>query len=165
MFLKALVRTASVAVGLTLATLQAASEKPAFISPGVAEPLPFKIGETLSYNISYSKLIFSGTIGELKLTVSKPLDPALSELIELKADAVSKGFFPALFGVKVKDCYTSLVHLSDFGVHTTTKLLEEGKVRREQKAVVNRETGILTYSDRDLANPKSAPKVKEKPSP
>jgi hypothetical protein len=165
MFFKTLVSAASVAVGVTLATLQVVSEKPAFNPPRVDEPLPFRIGETLSYNINYSKLIFSGTIGELKLTVSKPLDPSHSEMIELKADAVSKGLFPALFGVKVKDCYTSLVHVSDFGVHTTTKLLEEGKVRREQKSVINREAGIVTYSDRDLANPKSSPKIKEKPSP
>ena len=165
MFLKTLVSAASVAVGLTLATLQVVSEKPVSIPPRVGEPLPFTIGETLSYNIKYSKLVFSGTIGELKLTVSKPLDPSHSQLIELKADAVSKGLFPALFGVKVKDSYTSLVHMSDFGVHTTTKLLAEGKVRREQKAVINREAGIVTYSDRDLANPKSSPKIKEKPSP
>jgi hypothetical protein len=165
MILKALVSAASVALGLTLATLQGASEKAAFIHPSVAEPLPFSIGETLYYNIGYSKLIVSGTIGELKLTVSKPLDPSHSQMIELKADAVSKGFYPSLFGVKVKDSYTSLVHVSDFGVHTTTKLLEEGKVRREQKSVFNREAGILTYIDRDLANPKSSPKIKEKPSP
>jgi hypothetical protein len=165
MLFNALVSAVSVALGLTLGTLQVASDKAAFIPPRVDEPLPFRIGETLYYNVSYSKLIFSGTIGELKLTVSKPLDPSHSELIELKADAVSKGFFPALFGVKVKDSYTSLVHLSDFGVHTTTKLLAEGKVRREQKAVINREAGIVTYSDRDLANPKSSPKIKEKPSP
>ena len=165
MVCRALLSGASVALGLILATLQIASEKAAFISSAASDPLPFSIGESLSYNVSYSKLIFSGTIGELRLTVSKPADPAHSEMIELKADAVSKGFFPALFGVKVKDSYISLVHLSDLGVHTTTKLLEEGKVRREQKAVINRDAGIVTYSDRDLANPKSAPKVKEKPSP
>ena len=165
MFRKGVIFAASVALGLTLATLQVASEKAGLIPPRVAEQLPFSIGETLYYNISYSKLIFSGTIGELKLTVSKPQDPSHSEMIQLKADAVSKGFFPALFGVKVKDSYTSLVHVSDFGLHTTTKLLEEGKVRREQKSVINREAGIVTYSDRDLANPKSPPKIKEKPSP
>ena len=165
MFSKALVSTASLLLGLSLAAAQLSPEKVAFIPPTVAEPLPFKIGETLAYNVSFSKLIFSGTIGELKLTVSKPLDPTQFEMIEFKAEAVSKGFFPALFGVKVKDSYISLVNRTDLGVHASTKLLEEGKVRREQKSVVNREAGMVTYTDRDLANANSAPKVKEKPSP
>jgi len=165
MLRKALSSAASVLLGLSLAIAQLSPEKVAFIPPKVAEPLPFKIGETLAYNVSFSKLIFSGTIGELRLTVSKPSDSTTPELIELKAEAVSKGFFPALFGVKVKDRYISLVNQTDFGVHASTKLLEEGKVRREQKSVINREAGTVTYTDRDLANSKSAPKVKEKPSP
>jgi len=156
---------ASLVLGLSLAIAQVSPEKVAFIQPKVAEALPFRVGETLAYNVSFSKLIFSGIIGELKLTVSKPLDSTEPEMIELRADAVSKGFFPALFGVKVKDRYISLVNQSDFGVHVSTKLLEEGKVRREQKSVVNREAGLVTYIDRDLADAKSAPKVKEKPSP
>ena len=165
MLRKALASAASLLLGLSLATAQVSPEQVAFIPPKVAEPLPFKIGETLAYNVSFSKLIFSGTIGELKLTVSRPLDSTELEMIELKAEAVSKGFFPALFGVKVKDRYISLVNQTDFGMLASTKLLEEGKVRREQKSVVNREAGRVTYSDRDLANLKSQPKVKENPSP
>lgn len=151
-------------VGLSLAAAQAAPEKVAFVTPKIAQPLPFKIGETLLYEVTFSKLIFSGTIGELKLTVSKP-DSSRVELIELKAEAVSRGFFPALFGLKVRDRYSSIVNQTDFGVQTSAKLIEEGKVRREQKTEVNRETGRVTYTDRDLALEKSAPKVKDKPSP
>jgi hypothetical protein len=151
------------ALGLTIA--QISPQSVSSIPPKVPEPLPFKIGETLAYSVSFSKLIFSGTIGELTLTVSKPPISTGPEMIELKAEAVSKGFFPALFGVKVKDAYISLVDQTDFGIHSSTKLLEEGKVRREQKSVVNREAGVVTYTDRDLANLKSQPKIKEKPSP
>jgi hypothetical protein len=151
-------------LGLSFAAAQAAPEKVAFVTPKIAQPLPFKIGETLLYEVNFSKLIFSGAIGELKLTVSKP-DSSRAELIELKAEAVSKGFFPALFGLRVRDRYSSIVNQTDFGVLTSTKVLEEGKVRREQKTEVNRETGQVTYIDRDLALEKSAPKVKEKPSP
>lgn len=165
MLRKALASGASLLLGLSLATAQVSPEKVAFIPPKVAGPLPFKIGETLAYTVSFSKLIFSGTIGELKLTVSKPSDSLKPEMIELSADAVSKGFFPALFGIKVKDRYISLVNQTDFGMHISTKLLEEGKVRREQKSVVNRQAGMVTYTDRDLANLKSEPKVKERPSP
>ena len=35
----------------------------------INRPLPFKRGEVLTYNIGFSKLVFSGSIGQLKLTV------------------------------------------------------------------------------------------------
>lgn len=166
LMLKTLSRSVvALSLGLTFATAQVSPEKVAFTPPRIAQPLPFKNGETLSYEVSFSKFIFSGTIGELKLSVSKPTDSSNPDLLELKAEAISKGFFPALFGVKVRDRYNSLVNQTDFGLHTSTKFLEEGKVRREQKTVVNREAGRVTYTDRDLANTKSEPKVKEKPSP
>ena len=165
MLRKSMALVTSLALAFSLASAQISSEKVLFIPPAVAEPLPFKIGEILSYNVSFSKLILSGSIGELKLTVSKPLDPGESEMIELRAEAVSKGFFPAIFGVKVKNRYISLVNLTDFGIHSSTKLIEEGKIRREQRSVVNRETGNVTYIDRDLTDAKSAPKIKEKSSP
>jgi hypothetical protein len=152
-------------LGLGYATAQLTTEKTAFAQPKLVDPLPFRIGETLVYDVSFSRLIFSGVIGELKLSVSRPDAPSTPELLEFRADAVSKGFFPALFGIKVKDRFVSLVNQSDFGIHTSKRLLEEGKVRREQTAVINRDSGTVTYSDRDLASTKSAPKIKEKPSP
>src|SRR5215510_9407709 len=149
-------------LGLTAA--QVSPEKVAFTRPKVTQPLPFKIGETLTYEVSFSKLIFSGTIGELKLSVSKP-DSNKPDQIALKAEATSKGFFPTLFGKKVRDRYRSVVSETDFGLLTSTKLVEEGKVRREQKAVIDRKAGRVTFTDRDLANEKSAPRIKEKSSP
>jgi hypothetical protein len=150
---------------LSLSYAQVSSEKIAFTPPKISQPLPFKIGETLIYDVNFSKLVFSGTIGELKLSVSKPTDSSRPEMIELKAEGVSKGFFPSLFGVRVKDRYISLVDQTDFGVQATTKLLDNGKIRREQKSVIDRWAGRVTYTDRDLTQAKSEPKVKEKPSP
>jgi hypothetical protein len=164
MLRKVLLSATSFVLGLGLATAQVSPQRVAFVPPKIAEPLPFKLDETLAYSVKFSKLIFSGTIGELTLTVSKLPAPE-SEMIELRAEAVSKGVFPALFGVKVRDRYTSLVNLTDFGVHASTKLIQEGKVRREQKSVVNREAAEVTYTDRDLANPERPPKVKKNPSP
>ena len=165
MFRKSFVALVAVLFGLTYASAQLSSDKASLAKPKLVDPLPFKVGETLVYDVSFSKLIFSGVIGELKLTVSKPDAPTTPELLELKADAVSKGFFPSLFGIKVKDKFVSLVNQSDFGIHTSKKLLEEGKSRREQTSVINRDTGTVTYSDRDLVSTKSVAKVKEKPSP
>ena len=163
-------RKVSVSAGALLFTLsfawaQVTPERVAYAPGKVSQPLPFKPGETLVYDVNFSKFIFSGTIGELKLSVSNVADSPKPEMIELKAEAVSKGFFPALFGLKVRDRYNSLVDQTDFGLRTTTKLLDEGKVRREQKSVVDREAGRVTYTDRDLANERTEPKIKEKPSP
>jgi hypothetical protein len=145
---------------------QGASDKVASVAaPKIAQPLPFKVGETLIYEINFSKLIFSGTIGELKLWVSKPADPKKTELIELRAEAVSKGFFPKLFGLKVNDRFHSIVSTNDLGVHSSTKHIEEGDTRREQKAVFNREDGRVTYIDRDLSKSSGEAKVKEANSP
>lgn len=159
----------SLAVALTIlmcaAPAQIAPQKVAFAGRKISQPLPFKAGETLTYEVSFSKLIFSGSIGELRIAVGKRTDPAETGMLELTAEAVSKGFFPSLFGVKVRDRYTSLVNQNDFGLVASTKFLEEGKVRREQKSVVDREAGRLTFTDRDLADDKNAPRVKEKPSP
>jgi hypothetical protein len=152
-------------LSLSIVAAQVSPEKIASTPPKIAQPLPFKSGETLVYEVNFSKLIFSGTIGELKLSVSDKTDLQNPETLELKAEAVSKGFFPSLFGIKVKDRYNSLVDTSDFGLRATTKLLDEGKVHREQKSVIDREAGRVIYTDRDLANQKTQPKVKEKASP
>ena len=156
-----LIQGASVGFGQQVAPDKIAADA----APKIAQPLPFKVGETLTYEIHFSKLIFSGTIGELKLWVSKPTEPQKSDLIELKAEAVSKGLFPKLFGIKVRDRFHSIVNTNDLGLHTSTKQIEEGATRREQKAVFNREAGRVTYIDRDLSKSGSAANVKEASSP
>jgi len=153
------------AIALSIATGQVSSQKVAFVPSRESRPLPFKPGETLTYEISFSRFIFSGAIGELKLVVAKATESSEASMLELTAEATSKGFFPSLFGVKVRDRFSSLVDSTDFGLHTSLKLLEEGKVRREQKSVVDREAGRVRFSDRDLTKEKSEPKIKEKASP
>lgn len=149
-----------------LAGAQSASQQVvATAAPKIAQPLPFKDGEKLTYEVGFSKFIFSGAIGEINMSVSKADAPAKPGLLELRAEAVSKGFFPALFGIRLKDRFIALVDPEDFGLHTSTKIIEEGKKRREQKAVVNREAGKLIYTDRDLASKDARPKVKETSAP
>jgi hypothetical protein len=145
---------------------QAASEKVAFTNtPKVSQPLPFSIGETLSYEVSLSKFIFSGSVGELKLSVAKAGESDKPGLLDLRAEVNSKGFFPKLFGVKVRDKFNSTISSEDLGLHASSKLIEEGSIRRELKSVIDREAGRVTYTERDLANEKAAPKVKEAASP
>jgi hypothetical protein len=47
--------------------------------PRLNRPLPFGPGEVLTYNIAFSKLIFSGSIGQLKLTVKNGQQPARND--------------------------------------------------------------------------------------
>ena len=142
MFSKVSASAVALLLTLSVACAQVTPERAAYASGKVSQPLPFKPGETLVYDVNFSKFIFSGTIGELKLSVSNVSD-SRPEMIELKAEAVSKGFFPALFGLKVRDRYNSLVDPTDFGLRATTKLLDEGKIRREQKSVVERIDPVL----------------------
>jgi hypothetical protein len=131
----------------------------------IPKPLPFKVGETLTYEVSFSKLFLSGSIGRLTMSVEKPADNPNTGLIELKAEAVSRGFFTWLFGIKVRDRFRSIVNPEDFGLHTSVIEIEEGARKKEQKSVIDRETGRVTYSERDLVAKSAEPKIKQAESP
>jgi hypothetical protein len=134
--------------------------------PAIPAVLPFSPGETLEYEVSFSKLIFSGQIGRLKLWVSQPDDKTQPpDVIELKAEATSKGFFTWLFGLKIKDEFKTVVSARDFGLHTSTTKHDEGRVRIEKTSTIDRDARRVTYTERDLVNRKSAPKVKQAESP
>src|SRR6185503_2140543 len=114
---------------------QVAQEKLAAV-PKINKPLPFKAGESLFYEVGFSKLIFSGAIGEVRMSVAKTQNADKLDLLEIKADVISKGFFPKLFGIKVQDRFSAVVNSVDFGLQTSSKVIEEGNVRREQKSVI-----------------------------
>ncbi|HWO00740.1 MAG TPA: DUF3108 domain-containing protein [Blastocatellia bacterium] len=161
---------AAIVAFCAVSVAQVTSEKlpsngaPPPVSTKLVQPLPFQPGERLIYDVSFSKLIFSGTLGEVTLSVSQPAGPA-SKMLELKAEAASRGLFPALLGIKVKDTYLSTVGGLDFELQSYKRSIEEGKTRREQTAIIHRETGKVSYTDRDLSSPKATPKVKEASSP
>ena len=154
-------------VGLcaALATAQAQPSWPAPAeSPKINRPLPFKAGETLRYEVTFSKLIFGGTVGDVKLSVAGG-ESAKSPRLTIKAELASKGFFPKLFGIKVRDTYSATVNAQDLGLQESFRSLAEGNNRREQKAVIDRDTGRVTFTERNLADKKAEPKTKETPSP
>ncbi|MGA9770854.1 MAG: DUF3108 domain-containing protein [Blastocatellia bacterium] len=133
--------------------------------PKISKPLPFKAGESLLYEVGFSKLIFSGAIGEVRMSVSKAQHADKVSMLEIRADVISKGFFPKLFGIKINDRFSSQVNSIDFGLQTSSKIIEEGKVHREQKSVIDREAGSVTFTERDLENTSAEPKVKQAVSP
>jgi hypothetical protein len=135
-------------------------DKAKSVAPKISHPLPFKVGENLYYDVSFERLIFSGTIGDMKLSVNKS-EAGKPNLIALKADLVSKGFFPSLFGIKVKDQFNAIVSTEDFGLYGSSKFRQEGKANTAEKNYINREEGRVTYIFRDLANKSAEPKVVE----
>lgn len=149
-----------------LAFAQEQPDKPAPVAqPKIDHPLPFKAGEKLTYEVSFSKLIFGGAIGDLTLSVANAEPSAKNSKLALRAEAISKGFFPKLFGIKVRDTFSSVVNPLDFGLHESTKSIEEGSNRREQKSIIDRNAGRVTYTERNLADTGVEPKIKEALAP
>ena len=60
MLTKALASAAALVLCVSLVTAQVSPEKVASLPPKSVAPLPFKIGEALIYNVSFSKLIVQG---------------------------------------------------------------------------------------------------------
>jgi hypothetical protein len=139
-----------------------ATAKP--LVPKISQPLPFKVGEHLAYDVSFERLIFSGTIGDMKFSVSRGENHP-PELLTLTADLVSKGFFPSLFGFKVKDQFSAVINKDDFGLYSSAKLRSEGKTNTEEKNQIHRKDGRVTYTFRDLADKAAAPKVLDNECP
>jgi len=152
-------------IGLCVALASAQAQPATAELPKVNQPLPFKVGEKLHYEVNFSKLIFGGTVGEVKLSVAGAESSAKAPQLALKAELSSKGFFPKLFGIKVRDTYSAIVNAQDMGLHESVRSLAEGNNRREQKAIINRDAGRVTFTERSLADKKAEPKTKEAPSP
>jgi hypothetical protein len=138
----------------------------AAVRPKIDQPLPFKEGESLVYEASFSRLIFSGVIGEIRLDVTRiDSKPENSGVVELRAEAVSKGFFPKLFGIRVRDEFISEVSAGDFGLRNSIQKIDEGKNKREQRATINPETRRVVYAEQNLADKTARPKIKQADSP
>ncbi|MFL6215097.1 MAG: DUF3108 domain-containing protein [Blastocatellia bacterium] len=155
-----------VALVALLINVQAQPERLASLdAPKIAQPLPFKAGEKLRYEVTFSKLIFGGAVGDVQLSVANAEHAAKDSRLALKAELTSKGFFPKLFGIKVRDSFSSIVSAQDFGLHESHKSIEEGSNRREQKSLIDRDAGRVTFTERNLADKNAEPKIKEASSP
>ncbi|HKP13716.1 MAG TPA: DUF3108 domain-containing protein [Blastocatellia bacterium] len=155
-----------VALAALLVNAQAQPERPATPdAPKVSLPLPFKAGEKLRYEVSFSKLIFGGTVGEMQLSVANAEHAAKDPRLALKAEITTKGFFPTLFGLKARNTHSSIVSAQDLGLYESHKLIEEGDSRREQKSVIDRAAGRVTFTERNLADKNAETKTQDAASP
>jgi hypothetical protein len=131
------------------------------ITTTLVRPLPFAEGEAFTYEVRYSKLFISGTIGRLFFTFDQSEEPPLTDHYLIKAVAVSDGFLTKLFGINAHYVFESFVDKSDFGVARTRKTLEEGRKKTFELAVFDRTKGEVLFIERDLTNAHAMPEVKQ----
>jgi hypothetical protein len=163
-----LLLSAWAALGIQGAKSFDGAAKPALATipvPKISKPLPFKAGETLTYEASFSKFIFSGTIGTLSMTVLQTPEQKQKNLLELRAEAISKGFFPGLLGLKVRDSFSSAVNADDLGLEISTRQVEDNKTHREYRSIINREKGLLTFTEIDRTRAEAEPKTRDRACP
>jgi hypothetical protein len=130
------------------------------LPPKITHPLPFQVGEILFYEITFEKLIFSGKVGEMTLKAEKAENTKLNA-IQLKGEIVSKGFFTSLFNLNFEQNLSSLVSADDLGVLVSSKIIDDGKTRREHTSQLNRDKGLLTHTYRNAKDPGAVPQTKE----
>ncbi len=126
----------------------------------VGHPLPFKFGETLKYDVKFSRSLISANVGEVKFSVLKP--NGSDQHVKFEISAVSRGALVGLFGVKVNDVFTSLVDRDDMYVYSTIKLLHENEFRQHEEAVFDRQSGRVRYRVVSSTNGAELPPAVEK---
>ncbi|MBI3950769.1 MAG: DUF3108 domain-containing protein [Acidobacteria bacterium] len=127
-------------------------------------PLPFAEGETLQYEARYSRLFISGKIGRVTFTFGRCTEVPLTGVFQVKAEAVSDGFWTKLLSIEVKDVFESFVEPTDFGVLRTRKHLNHDGEKEFELAVFDRKNSSVMVIRRDLTDAAAQPEVKQEPT-
>jgi hypothetical protein len=123
----------------------------------IRHPLPFKFGERLVYEVKFHKAILTANVGDLTFAVTEPTGS--KQHVKFEISAISKGALVSLFGVKVRDVFTTLADRDDLFVYSTIKNLEEGDTRLRQESVFDRQSKTVRYSVSNPAAPTQAAAV------
>lgn len=108
---------------------------------------PFKAGETLVYEGSFSKLVLRGIdVADLNFTVENIPD---SKNYLIKSEAKSKGTLTKLFRFKFNENFQSIVSGETFSILNTVKRDEQGDRVRESEAVFDYDEKKVTYVETD----------------
>ena len=96
----------------------------------------FSPGETLVYDVqweppSWAFFVPSITAGEITLNYAGPVIQEGRRVLQLKAAAISSGFFPRMAGLTVNDSFESWVDTEKFCSLRMKKQLREGKRQRD----------------------------------
>ncbi|MGQ9898604.1 MAG: DUF3108 domain-containing protein [Acidobacteriota bacterium] len=138
----------------------APAAKPTVAPPfPIRPPFPFSVGEKLTYEFSFSRFPLAGKLGELVLSViplheAETVRTTLATQLKLEtepcplpssglafhAKAQTRGFFPALLRIDVRNEYLSVVEVADLGLLYNQRILRERQRRRLQITCQNRAT-------------------------
>lgn len=112
-----------------------------------AKTEPFAVGETLNYEVKFSKAVLRGIeIADINFTVERAAD---EENYLIKADAKSKGTLAGLFNLKFNVNLQSTVDDGKFQILKTVKRDEQGDRVRLSDAVFDYGAKKVTYSETD----------------
>jgi hypothetical protein len=128
--------------------------------------LPFEPAEELVYEGELTRSLLRGIdIADLRFTAerapaeAKAGSPSTATRLRFTAEAVTKGLFRKLFGLRFRQRIESTVEPSTFTVLRTTKLDEQGDRQRRSEAIFDRGTGKVVWTERDPKNPAREPRV------
>jgi uncharacterized protein DUF3108 len=114
-----------------------------------ANQLSFARGEELFYEAEFKKGPLRGAnIGEFRFS-ARPEQAAAGDPLRLVGDAVSKGFFTKLVGIRFHEHVESIVDPKQFMVLRTNKFDEQGKRVRVSDATFDHEKRKVTWTERD----------------
>jgi hypothetical protein len=124
---------------------------------------PYKIGETLTYEVKYSRLLLRGLdVADLTFSVVEDKQNAPNK-IQFKAEAVSKGGLLNLVSYSFLQKFDSIVQTDDFRILQTVRYDEQDKRIRNSEAHFNYAAQKLTYREVDPKNPMSPPRMISSP--
>lgn len=118
--------------------------------------MPYKEGESLTYEGKYKKLGFAFSVAELNFTISKL--PETNDYF-VKSEARSKGTLTKLFNFDLYQLYRSTIDAEKFQILETTKHDVQGNRVRDSKADFNYTNSKVTYVETDPKDSARPPRI------
>lgn len=123
---------------------------------------PFEPAEELIYEGEFSKSLLRGlNIAELRLIAVRAAssNSDAARPFNFTVEAVSKGFFPKLFGLNFRERVESTVEAESFSVLKTEKLDEQGNRKRTSTSVFDQSAGKVVWTELDPNDSQRPPRV------
>lgn len=118
--------------------------------------MPYKEGESLTYEGKYKKLGFAFSVAELNFTISKL--PETNDYF-VKSEARSKGTLTKLFNFDLYQLYMSTIDAEKLQILETTKHDVQGDRVRDSKADFNYVNSKVTYVETDPKDSARPPRI------
>lgn len=139
------------------------SERSSVASPAAPVAEPYKVGETLTYEAKYSRLLLRGIdVADLTFSVVEDKQNTPNK-VKFQAEAVSKGGLLNIIRYSFLQKFDSTVQTDDFRILQTVRYDEQDKRIRNSEANFDYSTQKLTYREVDPNNPMSPPRIISSP--